>query len=374
MNPTEENPYDEAGRSARTDGGERRTDGAGTVTSGPEDEPSDRASAFVSESDYTMSRADEIRELSDRKFYAPLKILMADYRGVFGLGILLLYIGMGTVGVALYPEPEPGDLYLYPWFQTLEYPLGTDAVGKDLLGMVIHATPRMLQMMLGGAIFAIAMSVGVGTVAGFKRGTTDRVLMTITDTAMNLPSIPLLLVLVAVLQPENPFLIGVILSINRWAGGARSIRAEVLSLRQADYVEATRAMGISTSRNIQTNIVPSLLPLIMIRLMGTLRWVIFAAVGLYFLNVLPVNFLNWGVMLNTAYEHVSFVNLSGMHYLWVPLIVISLFGIGTTFLAQGFDRVFNPRLRAKHARSISGDAEEGEGQSADVVAEEVMFG
>jgi peptide/nickel transport system permease protein len=236
--------------------------------------------------------------------------------------------------------------------------------------MIVHSTPAMLQLMLGGAIFSALLSVGVGTVSGFKRGMTDRVLMTITDTSLTLPGIPLLIVIVAILRPSNPFLIGVILSVNAWAGGARSLRSQVLQIRSEDHVEAARAMGLSTARNVQKNVLPQLLPLITIGFMTRLRSIIFAAVALYYLNIIPTNYLNWGVMLNQAYGEVNFATFQDVHYLFVPLVTISLLGVGTILLAQAFDRVFNPRLRAKHAQTLvgSGDDEDGETDTAAVEA------
>jgi len=347
-----------------------RSDAASSQQNAGDDADASPASAFSSDADYSMTRTDELRELYDRKFYAPLQILIKDYRGALGISILLLYILMGTVGVAVVPIPNQDGPRMLPWFRDLAFPLGTDGTGKSLLRMIVHATPRMLQMMLAGTIFSLAFSVGIGTLAGFKRGMTDRILMTVTDTALNLPGLPLLLVLVAVLQPSNPMVIGIILSINGWAGGARSLRSQVLQLRNADHVEASRAMGASTGRNIQKNVLPELMPLIMIRLMTTLRSIIFAAVGLYFLGVLPTNDNNWGVMLNRSYQAVDFEPLTNVHYLMVPLLTISLFGIGTIFLAQAFDRVFNPRLRAKYAKTLSGGDKDDD---ADAAASEAML-
>jgi len=354
-----------------TDGGEpgARPDGSGPVE---ESEMSDRAAAFHSEADFSMSKGDELREFYDRKFYAPMRILLTDYRGIIGVTVILFYILMGTIGTLVVPRPHQAGPRMLPWFQDMAFPLGTDPSGKSLLRMIVHATPRMLQLMVGGAVFSTAMSIGVGTLAGFKRGMIDRVLMTIADTSLNLPGLPLLIVLVAIFQPTNPFLIGVILSVNSWAGGARSLRAQVLQLRNEDYVEATRAMGISTSRNIQTNVMPSLMPLIMLSMMGALRGIIFAAVGLYFLGILPSSTLNWGQMLNMAYQEVNMSTTSGLHYLLVPMITIAGIGVGTTFLAQAFDRVFNPRLRAKHAKTIIGGGDDDE-ESADASAKEVML-
>lgn len=369
MNPSEHTAGEDP--QLETDGGQAdgvRADGSGAQS----DDVSEKASAFLSESDYDMSRSDALREYYDRKFYAPLRIVLTDYRGIIGVVTLLTYILMGTVGVVLVPRPMQTGPILLPWFQDWTYPLGTDASGKGLFRMTVHATPRMLQMMLGGAMFGTAMTIGMGTLAGFKRGMIDRILMTISDTGQNLPGTPMLLIIVAILQPTNPFLVGVVLSLPGALGGGRGIRAQTLQIRNEDFVEAGRAMGMTTSRNIQVHILPELMPKITIGLMSGLKGVIYAAVGLYFLGILPGDFLNWGMMLNMSYTEVNMSSMKDIHYLMVPMLVISIFGFGTTFMAQAFDRVFNPRLRAKHAKTLVGGGDD-EGESADRAAKELMM-
>lgn len=376
MSPSETGPGREYGADGESrpvdafefDESKLRTDGSGGPQSGGVSGSTDRAAAFRSDTDYSMSRGEQLQELYDQKFYAPLQILLSDYRGILGVTILLFYLLMGTVGVMATPRPSQTGEVLMPWFQDLAYPLGTDRAGRSLLLMVIHSTPRMLQLMLGGALFSALLSVGVGLVAGYRMGMTDRVLMTVTDTMLNLPGIPLLIVIVSVLQPENTFLIGVILSINAWAGGARALRSQVLQIRTENHVEAARAMGSSTARNVRKNILPQLLPLITINFMTAARNIIFAAVGLYYLNILPRDYMNWGVMLNIAYNEVNFSNYQNIHYLIVPLLAISLIGVGLILTAQAFDRVFNPRLRAKHAKTIRGGGSDEDDDEVDAAA------
>lgn len=349
MSPSE----DDAGRDVEDSTTAVRMDGSGEVV---DEADQQAASAFMSESEYSISRADRIREAYDRKFYAPMKILLSDYRGIIGGGILLFYLLMGTVGVAIVPEPTQEAPAMVQWFTDMRWPLGTDPAGVPLLNRVVHSTPYMLQLMAAGGIFGQAMAIGIGLTSGYKKGTVDRVLMTVADTAANLPGLPLLIVLVALLQPTSPILLGIILSINSWAGGARALRAQVLQIRNEDYVEAANAMGITSSRNIQKNVLPELLPIITIRFMYSLQNMVYAAVALFFLGILTPNFNNWGLMLQDAYSTISMTSLVDIHYLMVPLVVISMFGIGATLLAQAFDRVWNPRLRARHARMTVGSS------------------
>jgi peptide/nickel transport system permease protein len=217
----------------------------------------------------------------------------------------------------------------------------------------------MLKMMLAGAIFGNSLGVVVGLVSGYTGGNTDKILMTMTDVVASIPGLPLLLILAAIIEPRNPYLIGVILTVQRWAGLARGIRAQVLPLRNIEYVEASQTMGQSTSTVLLKQVLPDLLPLVTLSFMGTARSVIFASVGLYFLGLLPYTSANWGVVLNSAYSNASILtSLENAHWILVPAVTIALLTFGLTLLAQAFDQVFNPRVRARHeARKRSGEEE-----------------
>lgn len=310
----------------------------------------DESSPFQARSDVNATAADVYEQAVEDWVISPLKILWSDYRGRVGLIIVLLYLLMGTVGVALYPTTEPydGPLLAGP-FESLAYPLGTTGTGQDLLSLMIHATPDMLKMMLAGAIFGNMLGVSFGLISGYNGGTIDKVLMTISDTLMSIPGLPLLLILSAIIEPKNPYLIGVILNIQGWAGISRSIRAQVLPLRKQEYVEASQALGQSQSNILLKQVLPDLLPYVTIGFMRGATTVITASVGLYFLGVLPFTTQNWGVVLNSAYQDAgALYSLEAAHWLIVPLITISGMTFGLTLLAQAFDQVFNPRVRARH--------------------------
>ncbi|WP_276256613.1 ABC transporter permease subunit [Halomontanus rarus] len=289
----------------------------------------------------------------------PLKIAFTDWRTSVGLLIIAGFVLMGTVGVWLV-EPTSmydGEQYIRP-FQTMEHPLGTDSNGQDLLALTIHSTPTMFKMIFAGAIFTTVIATIVGTFTGYVGGSVDRVLMTITDIAMTIPGLPLVMVLAVTIEPTNPYLVGILLTINAWAGLARTIRSEVLSLREESYVEASRIMGASTPNIINKDIVPNLMPYILINFVGAGRGVIFGSVALYFLGILPFSNQNWGIMLNQAYEGGALVSISLFYWLLIPMVVISLLSIGLILAAQGLDRVFNVRIRTRHTAGSDGESEE----------------
>ncbi|WP_459190691.1 ABC transporter permease [Halosimplex sp. J119] len=331
--------------------------GTGEQPAEPDDE-----SPFRSQSDYDATAMDVYEVVFSRWVVSPLRVLWSDYRGRFGLIIVTFYVLVGTLGVVVIPEPsvDPINRLLSPLEQpNLQYLLGSDGVGRGLLPLMAHATPKMLKMMLAGAIFGNTLGVVVGLVAGYTGGNTDKILMTITDVVASVPALPLLLILAAIIEPRNPYLIGVILTVQLWAGLARGVRAQVLPLRNVEYVEASRTMGQSTSTVLIKQILPDLLPLVTLRFMSTARTVIFSSVALYFLGLLPYTSANWGVVLNSAYENSNILaSFENAHWLLVPALTIALLTFGLTLLAQAFDQVFNPRVRARHEARRRADVED----------------
>lgn len=336
----------------RSESDQTRPDGGTQQT--PADMP------FEDMSTSTMSRGERYKRLVNEWLLAPAKIIWSDWRARVGAIIILFYIFMGTAGVMLVEptEPNEGDR-LVGAFQTWAHPLGTDNLGRDIFSQIVHATPAMLEMITAGAVFTTVIAAIIGSVAGYKSGLTDRLLMTFTDVLMTIPGLPLVIVLAVILEPSEPWMVGIVLTINAWAGLARSIRSQVLTLRNESYVEASRLMGVSTGTIILKDILPGLMPYITVNFVNSARGVIFSSVGLYFLGILPFTNLNWGVMLNLAYDTGgALYTSSALHWLLAPMLTILIFSFGLILFAQGTDRIFNPRVRARHTSPGEEDVEE----------------
>jgi peptide/nickel transport system permease protein len=303
------------------------------------------------------SRRDRIVAVYDLYVRSPARVVWSDWRTRVGVLILLGYLLMGTVGVLLVeaPSTNQGALHTEP-FQTWEHPLGTDGLGQDMLSLIVHATPPMLEMMISGGIFATTVATVLGTLAGYRGGRVDAVLTTVMDVATAIPGLPLAIVVASILQPEQPWVVGIVLTINVWAGLGRSIRSQVLTLREADYVEASRTMNLRTHTIITRDIVPNIMPYLTINFVNAGRIVVFSSVALYFLGVLPFTNTHWGVTMNRAYRN------SGALYSWEraytliePMLAIIVLSLGLVLLSQGADRIFNPRVRARRSDTIESD-------------------
>ncbi|WP_247004591.1 ABC transporter permease [Halosolutus gelatinilyticus] len=343
-------------------------------------------SLFETTADVERSRAERYRALIDEYVFAPGRIIWKDWRARIGITITTLFVLIGTVGVELVDRPYAGagpelvgpfdSAYMTVIFGIpfWEYPLGTDSLGRGVFAQIVHATPAMLEMMFAGAIFSIVLSVVWGLLSGYKGGSVDQVMMAIADIVMTLPALPLVVVLAAILQPTEPWVIGIILVVNRWASFARSLRSEVLKLRHEPYVEASRTIGISTPAIITKDVLPNVMPLIVVNFVSTARNVIMASVGLYFLGLLPNTGFNWGVMMDNAYGQGAIYTKSLFHWFYPPMITIIFLSLGLLLLGQGLDRIFNPRIRARHAEHTRSDDESDAKQDEDVTVPDVQGG
>jgi len=322
-----------------------------------------------------MSRRERVRTWFDLWIRSPLRIIWDDRRTRWGSLIVIGYLIMGTLGVHLTESPELNEneelLGAFPddWFtitqQTvlgakvpwphIETIFGTNNTGQSIFELIVHSTPPMLKMALAGGIATTLVGVIVGTVAGYKGGRIERVLMTATDIQIAIPGLPLLIVVAFALQPRDPLIVGLILSIDAWAGLARQLHSQVLALRSESYAEASRVVGLGSGTIIRDDILPNIMPYIMINFMGNTTRIIHASVGLYFIGVLPYTNLNWGVMISRAQGGGAMYGTKNWPWLLLPILAIALLSYGITILSQGMDRLFNPRVRARQSEAISSE-------------------
>ena len=304
-------------------------------------------------------RSQQLLEGIRNRVLAPLKILITDPRGAVGVAILAFNVAMATLGVWFFPQPSSLAAEPYtPPFQSLEYPLGTASLGQEIHLQIIHATPAMLKFVISGGIVATLLGVTIGVTAGYKGGVIDYVLMLISDTWMSIPALVLILIISSFWSPRDPYLVGLMLGINFWGGLARMTRSEVLSVRESNKVEAARVMGLPTRYIIRKYVIKNLMPYITVNLANNSRQIIFAAVGLYFLGVLPYTSANWGVMMDQAYNNSNLTNMGQVHWLIIPMVMMILLTLGIILTAQAADKMFNVRLLARE------QADEDEGATA----------
>jgi len=281
-----------------------------------------------------------------RSIYEPFVIIRRNKRAFVGLIILVIFALMATVGPDLVPLDTTQRFEKRFQWPSLEHPLGTDHVGRDTFQQIVHGSRDVLLTAFLAAIFTTGVAILIGMLAGLQGGMVDAVLMLMTNVILTVPSFPVMMIIAVVFKVRDPASLGLLLSIWTWGGLARAIRSQILSLKEREFIEAARALGLSTFHVVFRELLPNVMPYVAINFFTLMRWAITASVGLMFLGLIPFKATNWGMMLNFAAWQAGAIYVpKALFYFGSPMACIILFQLGAFFFASGLDEVVNPRLR-----------------------------
>ena len=261
-------------------------------------------------------------------------------------------------------------------FDMLEPPssahwLGTTQTGQDVFAQFMTGARTSLLVGLLAGIVSQVVSVVIGLIGGYLRGAADDLLYILTAVFLVIPGMPLLIVLTGYLPSRGLFAIAIVIAITSWAGSARVIRAQTLSLRNREFVEAARATGESRMRIMFFEVLPNMLPLVASGFLFSVIGGILSEAGLAFLGLGSLTTTSWGSMLYFAQN--SQALLAGAWWWYVPPgLAIAVIGAGLALINFGIDEFSNPRLRtgsrvrraAPTSRAAGGDATAASAQAA----------
>jgi peptide/nickel transport system permease protein len=230
------------------------------------------------------------------------------------------------------------------------HPLGTDDLGQDLLARMLYG--GRISLAVGFAAMAVAVVVGVlvGAVSGMAGGRVDAALMWLTDLFLALPPLPLLLLIIylfrdslkEIVGPEMGVFILIVAVIGgfRWMQVARLVRAQFMSLREKEFVEAARALGASRSRLVVRHILPNALGPVIVAATIDVAAAIIAESTLSFLGLgFPPDIPTWGRLLNDARDHLDFAP----HWALFPGFAIFLTVLAINYVGDGLRDALDPR-------------------------------
>jgi peptide/nickel transport system permease protein len=233
---------------------------------------------------------------------------------------------------------------------SLAHPLGTDDLGQDLLARMLYGGRISLAVGLAAMAVAVIVGIFVGAVAGMSRGWVDSVLMWLTDLFLSLPALPLLLLIIylfrdkltVIFGPEGGVFILVVIVIGglRWMPVARLVRAQFLSLREKEFVEAARALGASPVRQVVRHILPNALGPVIVAGTIDVAAAIIAESTLSFLGLgFPPDIPTWGRLLFDAKDHLDIAP----HWALFPGAAIFLAVLTINFIGDGLRDALDPR-------------------------------
>ena len=275
------------------------------------------------------------------------RVARSDKAALVGGGIVLLYVLIAIFGpyiAHIGNEQNPNDAYLLP---TLGHPLGTDFVGNDVLAEVLVGTRPVMEVGLFTAVIVVTVGVIVGLLTGYVGGIVDTVVMRVTDIFLTIPGLPLIIVIASLIKTSSPLVLSLILSVTAWAGLARALRSQALSLRTSDFIDAARVQGLPLRHMVGRQLLPNVGPYVAINFLLAITGAIYAEVGLFLLGVAPITGTNWGIMINLAMNQGALYTTKSMLYLFSPMAAIVLLQVALVYFARALDRVFNPRLRVQ---------------------------
>ncbi|QBD78049.1 ABC transporter permease [Ktedonosporobacter rubrisoli] len=222
--------------------------------------------------------------------------------------------------------------------------LGTDRYGRDILAMTVTATVASLEVGTIAGLLSTIIGVVVAFVAGYKGGKLDSFLSGFTDIILVVPSFPLLITLSAYTTKVSLFFIALMLAIFSWPFAARTIRSQVLSLRNRPYVELAKVTKLNDFEIIFMELLPNLLPFIGVGFASAALGSIFALVGLEVIGLGPSGTLDLGLMLNWA-QSWGALTLGCWPLFVAPVVVLTLLFLAVNLINIGLEEVYNPRLR-----------------------------
>ena len=262
-----------------------------------------------------------------------------------GLAIVLFVVAFGPVGalfvntdLAQVDSAAPNDS------PSLDHPLGTDSAGRDLLAVMVAGTPLTLRI----GLVAGAVGLGIGTVLGFLAGyfggLIDTLIKGAADVLLTIPGLLFLVVLVTTLRTEvSVDLMALVVASLAWMLPTRTIRAQVLSMRERAYVQVARLSGMGDLEIIARELLPNLLPYLAASFVSAVGSAVLAPIGLEALGLGPQNEPTLGMTIYWALYYTSL--LRGIWWWWAPpIIMIVLIFVGLFLVSMGLDRIANPRL------------------------------
>lgn len=273
------------------------------------------------------------------------KIILKNKQAVFGMCILIFFFLMATIGPMIVAASTTTNYANRLKGPSLQHWLGTDYAGRDTFAQFVHGSRNVLLVAFIAAVITIAVGFIIGTIAGVAGGIVDEILMGITGVMLTVPSFPIMMVLSMVIKITNPFLFGLLLSLWSWAGLARSIRAQILSLKHREFIEASRVLGMGLFHIIFKEMLPNMISYITISFISVMKGAITASVGLMVLGLVPFSSSHWGMMISLATTTTgAMYGSTALIYFLTPVCGIMLFQMGCLFFANGLDDALNPKL------------------------------
>lgn len=265
--------------------------------------------------------------------------------GAFGIFMILVILLLTFIGPFFVHGENRTNVSLIYAGPSLSHPLGFDHSGRDIWYQIVHGGRSVILVAFLAALMATAIGVLLGSLAAMIGGKFDISMLTISDVVLTVPTIILLAVLAAFVRLDSPVQLALILGATGWPVLLLAIRSQVLSLKEREYVEAARMLDLGMSRILFREVLPNMASYILINFVFNMRGAVYGQVALYFLGLVSLSGVNWGIMIQEAFRRGAVFNTASMMGLVAPIFMIVMLMWSLILVARSLEDVFNPRLR-----------------------------
>ena len=267
------------------------------------------------------------------------------FGGVFGIVGLLTIVIASAVGHYLISVPRT-DLNAILQSPSLAHPLGTDFTGRDNLVLVIRGGWDMLELAFVAGLLMSAIALAFGLLGPFAGGVVDRIVVGVTDLWLTVPRFILLLVVASLYRVSSTFALAALIAIFGRPYLARQIRAQALSVRRREHVEAARLLQLRTGHIVLRYLAPAIAPFVVISTITGMTAAIYQQVILAFFGLVPLTD-NWGVLFSVAYGQNAIYLPAAAWSMFAPIAAICLLQLCLVLTSRSLEGLFDPRLRAR---------------------------
>ena len=265
--------------------------------------------------------------------------------GLVGFVGVVFFVLLAFVGPLLVPLQETSDVTAVYVTPSAAHPLGTDFRGRDVLNQIVWGGRDILAVALLAATFSTLIAVTLGALGASIGGRVDALIVGIADVALTVPHLIVLIVVAAILRPTGFVALAVVLAALQWSGLLRPVRAQVLSLREREYVEAARSLDLGLFHIIFREMLPNMRSYIVIHFILAMTGAIYAVTGIVYLGLVPISGQSWAIMLYLAQIQGAIFFRDSFWFILSPILAIALFQLSLVYLVSALEDIFNPRLR-----------------------------
>jgi peptide/nickel transport system permease protein len=286
-----------------------------------------------------------------REYLRGIKLIIKNPLTVFGLGIILILVVTAVLAPFLAPYPEQGRGFsnlperLAP--PSGGHPLGTDNLGRDILSRIIFGARISLKAAVAVVFIVMAIGIPLGLIAGYSGGKLDEIIMRFADMILAFPS---LLLAIAIVASTGPNLLNALIAISIpwWPWYTRLVRSQVVSLKEMQFVESARAIGVSRMRIMFRHILPNCLAPIIVQATLDMGYIILSLASLGFLGLgTQPPAPDWGVMVSDGREF--FLTQWWISTFSGAAIFITVFAFN--LLGDGIREALDPKIRWRFQRT-----------------------